>query len=465
MTKHMKPPHETGIPIERFPIAWCDALPALLGSLTFHIEIPARKPTPCEWLGIVSSHNSRHGYASKDWQGSLLSALHLAHRQRWGVQFATETPYSEIIIHACKRFQIPFRVIQVCDAWGQEHPTEKNSQGLIHACDCGILWLASAEADTQGDMPPHDLASVFLADHLFVLELREDGKIAKLLERRLSCLDIPIGSTYLSLPTTHTGSSRARSSRPKRMDWLDRGAIGWLNTRTHALFDRQVVADSNGLEVPQSLQKFQRHTHQIIFPIRLLRNTKASYLVHCTRSRRGPWPDQSVAQFHDELLQSPWKEQPSVLGTLQRILQQQRLIATNNFRRGKTETVCFSSKDLTELLSMRRFQSHLARWDWEPFGIMIDRDWLVSHGAKQVAYMDRATAKLAGGEALEFCQVVSNESGSQDWRDEQEWRIAGDLRLNQVPFSKAIVFVPTSADARAIQSLSRWPIAIANPNA
>ena len=457
----MRTLHETRIPIERFPIPWSDALPAHLGSLTFEIEIPSRNPVPFEWLGIVSSHNGRHGYASQDWQESLQSALHLAHRQGWGVLCADATPYSDIIIHACTRFQIPFRVIQICHESDRDQQIERKSRSVAHTCDCGILWLATAETNTTGDAPAHDLASVFLSDHLFVLELREGGKIAKVLERRLGRLYIPIGSTYLSLPTNYASSSRGKSSGSKRMDWLARGAIGWLNTRTPALFDRPAVANSTSREDRTPQQSSQRETHQPIFPLRLLRNTTPQFLVHCTRSRRGPWPDQSVSQFHDELLQSPWKEQPSVLGTLQRILEQQRLIATNNFRRGKTETVCFSSKDLTELLSMRRFQSHLARWDWEPYGIMIDRDWLAINGARQVTYMDTTTAKKASGEAVEFCQVISNESGSQDWRDEQEWRIVGDIRLNQVPFSKGIVFVPTMADARAIQSLSRWPIAIA----
>lgn len=460
----MRTLHETRIPIERFPIPWSVSLPALLGSITFQIEIPSCSPVPLEWLGIVSSHNSRHGYASQDWQESLQSALHLAQRQGWGVLCSDATPYSDIIIHACKRFQIPFRVIQVCDGTDRDPQTEGKSHALAHACDCGILWLLGAETQTKGETPSHDLASVFLTDHLFVLELREGGKIAKLLERRLGCLDIPIGSTYLSLPTNHASSTRRKSSGPKRMDWLARGAIGWLNTRAPALFDRPVDAISTSREAETWLQRSQQQTHQPIFPIRCLRNTKPQFLVHCTRSRRGPWPDQSVTQFHDELLQSPWKEQPSVLGTLQRILEQQRLIATNNFRRGKLETVCFSSHEITELLSMRRFQSHLARWDWEPYGIMIDRDWLVSNGARQVAYVDRATAKQASSEELEFCHVISSESGSQDWRDEQEWRIVGDIRLSQVPFSKAIVFVPTLLDARAIQSLSRWPIAIADPD-
>lgn len=111
---------------------------------------------------------------------------------------------------------------------------------------------------------------------------------------------------------------------------------------------------------------------------------------------------------------------------------------------------------------MRRFQSHVARWDWEPYGIMIDRDWLERNGAKQVDYIDRARAKEMSDEALAFSQVVSSESGTTDWRNEQEWRIAGDVRLSQVPFSKAIVFVPTLADARAVQPFSRWPIVIAS---
>jgi len=159
-------------------------------------------------------------------------------------------------------------------------------------------------------------------------------------------------------------------------------------------------------------------------------------------------------------MQSPWETQPTVLETLQKILMQQRLIATNNFRRGNIDTVCFSSNEITELLSMRKFQSHLARWDWEPYGIMIERAWLESNGAKQVSYIDRANATQMSKDALAFCQVVSSDSNSTDWRTENEWRIAGDVRLSKLPFSKAIVFVPTYSEAKAIQPISRWPIVV-----
>ena len=445
----MKRLPENPTPIERFPIPWRDALPAFLGSLSFRLDLPSRNPVPQEWLGIVSSHNSKHGYASHDWQESLMSALRLAQRQGWGVLSAHDAPYSEVVIHACKRFHVPFRVIRVAN-WSKLHQrSEHHSINDGHTCDCGILWLACSEENANDKILIHDLASVFLANRLFVVEMREGGKIAQLLERRLSCQSIPPGTTYLSLPTTY-GSKSCHSTRT---DWLDRGAIGWLNTRDSNLAVPRLASDSS----PDD------RTYIPIFPIRLLGALASKYLVHCTRSRRGPWPDQSINQFHDDLMENPWNAQPSVLETLQRILKQQRLIATNNFRRGNTDTICFSSNEIKELLSMRKFQSHLARWDWEPYGIMIDRDWLERNGARQVSYIDRITAQQTSDEALAFCQVLSNESNSTDWRKEQEWRIAGDVRLGQVPFSKAIVFVPTLADAKTIQPLSRWPIVVINP--
>ena len=457
----MKRMAEIPTPIERFRIPWSGALPSLLGSLSFRLDLPCRNPVPQEWLGIVSSHNRKHGYASQDWQESLMSALRLAHRQGWGVLSAHDAPCSEVVIHACKRFHVPFRVIRVANGSELNQHSEQHSCSDGHSCDCGILWIACAGENTNGKIRIHDLASVFLANQLFVIELREGGKIAELLERRLSCQDIPPGTTYLSLPTTYAPKSRQST----RTDWLDRGAIGWLNTRNSDLSDPRLASDLSSFECGTSVQTPYDRTHIPIFPIRLLGALASKYLVHCTRSRRGPWPDQSISQFHDDLIQNPWNAQPSVLETLQRILKQQRLIATHNFRRGNTDTICFSSNEIKELLSMRRFQSHLTRWDWEPYGIMIDRDWLKKNGAKQVSYIDRITAEQTSDEALAFCQVLSNESNSTDWRKEQEWRIAGDVRLGQVPFSKAIVFVPTLADAKTIQPLSRWPIVVISPGA
>ena len=441
----MKRLQENSIPIEQLPLPWASALPGILGSLQFQLDGILHKSVPHEWLGLVSSHTTKHSYANHDWQEALQSALQLAQRQGWGVLCTQDAPYSEIITHACKRFFVPFRKIILSEPTNAKHGPQVSGFEPRHSCDFGNLWLYPSQG--KGEMPTHDSALVFIANHLFVLKLREGGKVAALLSQRLRCPDIPLGSTYLSLPTAYTAKARP----PKATNWLTLGAIGWLKTK----FD----SFSPSLDTPDAMSVT---TTQPVFPLRLLELTKRKYLIHCTRSRRGPWPDQSISQFHDELLQSPWLQQPSVLGTLKRILQQQRLIATNNFRRGNMPTVCFSANEIHQLLSMRRFQSHLSRWDWEPYGIMIDQDWLLQNGAKPVSYVDSAHAKKLTPDELPYCQVVNSIDGATNWRQEREWRVAGDIRLAKVPFSKAIVFVPSLAEARILQSISRWQIAFVN---
>lgn len=450
----------TPISIDQFPVPWSNILRSTLGDGTFVVRQTTSNPAPTEWLGIVSSHESKNGFAHQDWQDSLHSALQLSQKQGWGIIVASESPYAEVVVHMCKRLNVPYRTLRLSKAQEEVRSQAKFKSdappSLVDACDCGVIELALQCSPSDTKIPIHDSAAVFLSNRLFVVALRPGGKIAQLMESRLSHEAIPIGTTYLSLSTSHKSSGAINPA----IHWLDRGAIGWLNAKRIQPFSSQAVLSTSRLRCRVSDSNAESLVHQPIFPLRLLKSTDTKFLVHCTRARRGPWPDQSLTQFHDEILQNPWDEQPTAMMTLERILKQQRLLATNHFRRGNMDTVCFSSKELAELLAMRRFQSHLARWDWEPYGILIDREWLQCHGAKQVRYIDRPTAKQTNIDELSFCQVVSSEEGALDWRKEQEWRIAGDVRLNQVPFFKAIVFVPTLAEAISIQAISRWPIAV-----
>ena len=446
--------------IDRFPVPWSSILPSALGKSTFAVRQTTRRFAPSEWLGIISSHERKNGFAHQQWQDSLHSALLLAHRQGWGILVAGETPYADVVVHTCKRLQVPYRILGLMASHESvatedevaKHPVDTAKD----AWDCGAVELSVEREQVEAKISVLDLATVFLSNRLFVVALRSGGKIAKLLERRLSFPAIPLGTTYLSIATTHNSTEAISQS----VEWLDRGAVGWLNAKPprsiESLTERQ---ETRGGGRTSDTLPFCT-SYQPVFPMRLLRSTVTSFLVHCTRARRGPWPDQSLPQFHDELLQQPWEEQPTAFMTLQRMLKQQRVIATHSYRRGNKPTVCFASKELSVLLSMRQFQSHLARWDWEPYGIMIHRDWLQSHGAKQVNYIERDAVKKKSEDDLSFCQVVSSEEGAIDWRQEQEWRIVGDVRLNAIPFSKAIVFVPTLAEAIALQPISRWPIAV-----
>ena len=440
---------QTYSPIEDFPVPWASTLTTKLGAISFKLEIPVRTSSPRQWLGVVSSHRSKQGYASQAWQNSLQSAIHLAHRQNWGILCAQDTPYFQIIHHTCNRYAIPIRIVQI------ENSVDSVDSSVVSDTATSLterstirLLIETNEQPDSGASPVHDRAAIFLANNLFVIELKKAGKIARLLTQRLECETIPVGSTYLSLPN----SGPLKGVASEAIGWLDRGVVGWLNNCTNATPEPSTL-------VQKSIDTIQ--TYQPLLSMDILNSTAPKYLIHCTRSRSGPWPDQSLAQFHDELLHRPWRSQPTVFETLTRILEQQRLIATNTLRRGPTLSVCFSENSIHNLLAMRRFQSHLSRWDWEPYGIMIDREWLIQHGARKVSYVDASVAKNLSNEELAFCQPVSKNHGATNWREEIEWRVPTDLRLNAIPFSKAIVFVPTRAEARLLQRLSKWPIAIA----
>jgi hypothetical protein len=188
------------------------------------------------------------------------------------------------------------------------------------------------------------------------------------------------------------------------------------------------------------------------------------YLTHCTRGRAAAWPDESHIGYLHSLLLS--RNDSDVLASpflaLQRILDQQRLLATNRYKRTNLATVSFSQVPLKNLLAARSFQKHLGRWDWEPYGLCLHRDYLEGIGVRRVIYGDNNTwSALPTSDRPYFqlagqCHVTRGDEGRWSW--EREWRLAGDLRLASLPFEKAFVFVPTWEEARCLQTSSRFSV-------
>jgi hypothetical protein len=441
-----------GFSIEGYHIPWSASLKSWLGDVSFRFEGLHADPPHVRWLGIVSSHRSKWDYANECWQRSLQSAIRLAIQQRWGLLFASDTPYASIVANAAQRYHLPSIVVETnaCDR-------NDSSETFGNAVR---LQLLKTSSQPESDVPLHDQAVVCLSHFVFALSVRSGGKMESLLKRRLQSADIPEGTTYVAC---HQGTSRPGAPEPSL---LQCGAVGWVHTRDSnvisAVSDRLANADAVIPRCRTLASECGVFTVQPTMPLEKLMQSDR-FLIHCTRARRGPWPDQSLEQFHDELLCHGWSGSPQPIETLCRILDQQRLFASRLGRQGFRETVCFSEARIETLLAMRRFQSHLGRWDWEPYGIMIDREWLAAAGARPVTYVDRHQAKKMNPEELTFSHVVSNASNSQDWRREKEWRLLGDLRLQTVPFHKAIIFVSNSEEAKIVSGRSRWPIAIVNP--
>ena len=196
-------------------------------------------------------------------------------------------------------------------------------------------------------------------------------------------------------------------------------------------------------------------------------------LLHCVRRHDGPWADQSQAEFLDELLWELPERDRSPLATLVRIVQERRLRASSAAIRGGQPVVCFSARPLEQLATLRRYQRHRRRWDFEPYGLAIRREWLEAQGARPVRYGDDTLwESLADAERPWFQRQTTRARRSAphpptrltlpttDWTVEDEWRAVGDVDLSTLSADAAVLFVAEDRDADRLRLITRWPIVV-----
>ncbi|MCE3015580.1 MAG: hypothetical protein ACK56W_06705 [Pirellula sp.] len=435
-----------------FPTEECSARWIGQGTLVSRTNLNWDLPT----LGIVSSHSEFNGFASSEWQTKLMAAIRFASQQGYRVLFARDTPYSLAIRTACTSLQVPAIELLVSNQQGTLSRATPEIEDVALRQN-GSLVRVSLALERPSDrtdllhLPIHDRAVVSLSRYLFALEIRSKGKMAELIDLRLRDTAFSPGSVILGIRYEKDLAKKSGNTIAKR--WLDQGVIGWIS---HA-----------GMEVEPSTSTLRMPCHSHgpsttvpIFFASQWQPLEGKFLIHCTRARRGPWPDQSIEQFHDEIFETPWKSPPTAMDSLMRILEKQRLVATSALKPGSQATVSFSACSLAELMASRRFESHLSRWDWEPYGLMISSQWLASLSCQQVRYCLKAEMQSLSTEESTFAQVYSDTGNGRDWRVEREWRVADDVRLHQLPFSQGAVFVASIDEANRISHLSRWPICV-----
>jgi hypothetical protein len=331
--------------------------------------------------------------------------------------------------------------------WGvrllESDPTDDAGPALHLSPPCG----PTADESLTCEAPAADRAVVALSDRLIVLSARPGGNVDRLVARRLAATESPAASVFLAL-------GHDLVPRDLAEPWMDAGAVGWY---------LQDAEDSQGSaeEVPWRTADLSRPRTA---PVRrLAAGLHGDLLTHWTRRCGGPWPDEREADYLDDLILDRGGADHSAFAALWRIVQTRRLIATSDLVRGAVPVVCFTEVPLAELQQHRSFRPHLARWDFEPFGISIDRSWLHQHGAQPVHYGDQELWEGLSDEQRPFFQkrtTLTRHGRLIDWSAEREWRHPGDLVLDEVSPESGLVFVPTLAHARQIAVISPWPVIV-----
>ena len=306
-----------------------------------------------------------------------------------------------------------------------------------------------------GEPPPEALAGLPAADRaiaagsqrLIALHVRGGGHVDRLLRARLADPAFAAATVYLALGPGLVPAEVAG-------ELMTQGAVGWCVL--NALGEPARIP-----ELPPSAGAADARPAAPIVALADLAGD--GYVAHCTRQRRGPWPDESREQFLDDLILDRAGADHSPLAALWRIVHSRRLIATASLIRGDVPVVSFTAVPVGELGRLHTFRPHLGRWDFEPYGIAVRREWLMERGGRPVIYGDETRWQELPEADRPFFQPRESRSASgrvSDWTVEREWRHVGDVPLDALPPEAAFVFVPTAEEAEQLAPASRWPIAV-----
>jgi hypothetical protein len=287
--------------------------------------------------------------------------------------------------------------------------------------------------------------------------VRRNGNLHRLIVERLGDPAWPPASLYIGL-----GPQLVRTEMAAEL--MDAGAVGWVVLEPPDRdSDMPGGHDSPGGQPPRaavSCRRVESPARVVPFPS----SENWSFLTHCTRRRAGPWPDQAEAEFLDDLILARDEADHSAQSTIKRIVRQQRLIATARTIRGASAVVSFTAVPLAELHRLRVFRPHRGRWDFEPYGICIQRERLEQLGARAVCYGDDRLWENLSQADRPFFQLRQTRrvagAATIDWTVEDEWRVIGDIDLSRIPDDDAMLFVPSRAEAREIAAVSRWPVTV-----
>ena len=337
---------------------------------------------------------------------------------------------------------------RVSRQWFQESllaaTRQRESHHRYSVCYFGDL----SEAPKTGNLlrrTPIDQCLIQIASEVRLLSVRANGNILRAARQRLA--ESPPGKTQLLVDARLTAN-------PLKDELIAQGATAWWLYQEPMNLLPATESFISGS--PNSSRR-----REIEAPVLDITEIKPDqFLLHWTRRRVGPWPDQTDQEYLDDLIFRSHRRNHEVISTLGRILATRKILGTSQLTRGTEPVACFSNMPLDEIKQRKVFRKHLGRWDCEPIGIAIDRDRLIELGARPVVYGDHKTWQGLDEREQAFFQLAQTRDNEIDWRQEDEWRVVGDLDLNLIDANSAVVFVPTASEAKRIAKISRWPIVV-----
>lgn len=392
------------------------------------------------------------------WLTGLRAAIAKVGRDRDVLVMGHATAAEDLVRRAALRARLPF--VELMESSAGDFADDPGSTGdqTVRAKPIRANVTSPVVASTADwqRTPERDRAAIAWADEVIALGVRSGGNLHILLRERLRAGER--GVLLVDLPDLQPHAVREELLAQGAELWSPEAeTVGWALLPDHFADDKKSV----GQECPT-------YDDARFRPLPSAEGW--DLLTHTTRACPGGWPGQTDDNYLDSLLDGRDDADHSALGTLIRIITQRRLIASNRLIRGGHAVVSLTAVPLAELPRLHRYRGHLARWDFEPCGLCLRREWLARRGARRVLYGGEAEWAVTPAADQPFFQCVreldrATWSGGAppdtiDWSTEREWRHVGDLDLSDATADDVLLFVPNGDDARRLASVCPWPITI-----
>jgi len=179
------------------------------------------------------------------------------------------------------------------------------------------------------------------------------------------------------------------------------------------------------------------------------------WLTHWTRARPGKWPGERSYDFFRDMLGQPETYVRSAEETLLRIVREGRIRGSSWKTPGGSPLVAFTALSLGDAQALMRWRKRFVRYSFEPYGVAIRKEALIRLGASAVAY------DHVKNEAGSSVRVFTHAPGKDDhWAAEREWRLQGDLLLNDIPTDSVCLITPDDLCAEKLEKCTegRYPV-------
>jgi len=177
-----------------------------------------------------------------------------------------------------------------------------------------------------------------------------------------------------------------------------------------------------------------------------------THWVHCTYK---PWRGESSYDFYGSIYNSKNEYSHSAKATLSNILINNKIFATSSNIREHFEVVSFTELSPAESLSMMKWRKRKVMYNFEPFGIALNRRYASEIGMKPAIYGDDVLYLSLSQQERALFQAIGDR---YDWRNEKEWRHVGDIDLSLIPKDMVKIIVPMAKEAEMIEEFTDFEV-------